>query len=408
MTNGPSRDPASGGTQDTATGWLNRRLPVIPLFRREYITFPMPRNLNALWSFGAFLIVTMALMLCSGLFLAINYTPDITQAFASVETIDRQVASGWFIRALHMGGVTMLFAALYIHIGRGLWYGSYKAPRELLWLTGLGLMLMIMVTAFAGYVLPWGQMSYWGATVIVNAINAVPLVGHTLSVWLFGGDSLGNVALHRLFVLHFTMAFAILGVIGLHVAALHVAKSNNPSGTDPVHPEQTLPFHPYYTSKDGFALCLFLMVYAGLIFFCPDLLTLADNYIQANPLITPKDITPEWYFAPFYAILRAVPSKLGGLGLAAGSLAVLLALPWLDRSPIRPATRRPMARLSLPLAFLSFAILGFAGMHRPTETWLWLSRIAAAYWFFHFLVVMPLCAQREIPDSAFEAPEDHP
>ncbi|KXV64065.1 cytochrome b [Gluconobacter oxydans] len=384
-------------TPDTdPRGWLERRLPVMSLLRRQYVAFPMPRNLNALWSFGAFLIVTMAFMIASGLFLAINYTPDITQAFASVEAIDRQVPSGWFIRNLHMGGVTMLFACLYIHIGRSLWYGSYKAPRELLWLTGLGLMLMVMVTAFAGYVLPWGQMSYWGATVILNAVHAIPLIGQPLSELLLGGDTLGNVALHRLFVLHFTMAFAILAAIALHVAALHVVKSNNPSGIDPVSPSQTLPFHPYYTSRDGFALCLFLMVYAGLVFFLPDLLTLADNYVQANPLVTPRDIRPEWYFAPFYAILRAVPSRLGGLLLASGSLAVLFVLPWLDRSAIRPATRRPMVRLSLPLAFAAFILLGIAGMHAPTPAWLLVSRVAMAWWFIHFLLVMPLASEREM------------
>ncbi|GBR67081.1 cytochrome b [Gluconobacter kanchanaburiensis NBRC 103587] len=356
----------------------------------------MPRNLNALWSFGAFLIVTIGFLIASGLFLAINYTPDIAQAFASVEAIDRQVPSGWFLRSLHMGGVTMLFACLYIHLGRGLWYGSYKAPRELLWLTGLGLMLMVMITAFAGYVLPWGQMSYWGATVIVNAMRAVPLFGRPVSELLLGGEGLGNIALHRLFVLHFAMAFAILGAIGVHVATLHVVKSNNPSGIDPATPRQTLPFHPYYTSRDAFALCLFLMVYAGLVFFLPDLLTLADNYVQANPLVTPRDIRPEWYFAPFYAILRAVPSRLSGLFLACGSLAVLFVLPALDRSPVRPATLRPLVRLSLPLAFLSFILLGIAGMHPPTETWLIVSRFAMAWWFIHFLVVMPLASEREI------------
>ncbi|MBS1101472.1 cytochrome b N-terminal domain-containing protein [Gluconobacter sp. Dm-62] len=378
-------------------GWLEQRFPIMSVLRREYVAFPMPRNLNALWSFGAFLIVTMAFMIASGLFLAINYTPDITQAFASVEAIDRHIPSGWFLRSLHMGGVTMLFGCLYIHIGRSLWYGSYKAPRELLWLTGLGLMLMIMVTAFAGYVLPWGQMSYWGATVVLNAVRAVPLIGRPVSELLLGGENLGNIALHRLFVLHFTMAFAILGTIALHVAALHVVKSNNPSGIDPTSPGQTLPFHPYYTSRDGFALCLFLMVYAGLVFFLPSLLTLADNYVQANPLITPRDIRPEWYFAPFYAILRAVPSRLGGLTFAAGSLAVLFALPWLDRSTVRVATQRPLVRFSLPFAFASFVLLGIAGMQPPTETWLVVSRVAMAWWFIHFLLVIPLTSEREIP-----------
>ncbi|KXV40334.1 ubiquinol-cytochrome C reductase [Gluconobacter japonicus] len=375
--------------------WLNTRLPILSAFRREYVEFAMPRNLNYLWNFGAFAVVSLTLLVLSGIFLALNYTPTLADAFSSVETIDRQVASGWLIRSIHMGGVSMLFAALYVHIARSLYYGSYKAPRELVWLTGLGLLLLVMITAFAGYVLPWGQMSYWGATVVVNAVNTVPLVGKPLASWLLGGEGLGNVALHRLFVLHFVTAFSIIGVIVLHVATLHVTGSNNPTGKDLTEPDQTVPFHPYYTTKDGLGLCLFLLVYAALIFFAPDFLTLSDNYVQANPLITPSDITPEWYFAPFYAILRAVPSKLGGLILATGSIVILFALPWLDSSTIRSARFRPWLRVALPLLFLAFLALGLAGMSPPSSFWLWISRAAVAYWYVYFLGLLPMIARRE-------------
>ncbi|OAG73908.1 ubiquinol-cytochrome c reductase cytochrome b subunit [Gluconobacter japonicus] len=377
--------------------WLEARLPVISAFRREYVDFAMPRNLNYLWNFGAFATIALGLLILSGIFLALNYTPTVTEAFASIEMIDRQVSSGWLVRAIHMGGVSMLFASLYVHIGRGLYYGSYKAPRELLWLTGLGLLLLVMTTAFAGYILPWGQMSYWGATVVINALNAIPVIGKPVAAWLLGGEGLGNTALHRIYVLHFVTAFSIIGFVVLHVAALHVAGSNNPTGIEPAKTDDTVPFHPYYTTKDGLGLCLFLMVYAGLIFFAPDILTLADNYAQANPLVTPRDITPEWYFAPFYAILRAVPSKLGGLLLAAGSLGVLFAVPWLDASPVRSARYRPILRIALPILFLAFIALGAAGMHPPTGFWLWISRIAVAYWYLYFLIVLPFLPRVEIP-----------
>ncbi|GBR17188.1 cytochrome b [Asaia spathodeae] len=381
---------------NTPAGWLEARLPIISAFRREYVDFAMPRNLTYLWNFGAFATIALALLIVSGIFLALNYTPSVAEAFSSIETIDRHVSSGWLVRAIHMGGVSMLFAALYVHMARSLYYGSYKAPRELLWLTGLGLFILVMIAAFAGYILPWGQMSYWGATVVINAMNAVPMIGPALASWLLGGEGLGSVALHRIYVLHFVTAFSIIGVIVLHVAALHVVGSNNPTGVEPKTSADIVPFHPYYTTKDGLGLCLFLMVYAALIFFAPDLLTLANNYAMANPLVTPGDITPEWYFAPFYAILRAVPSKLGGLILSAGSLAVLFAVPWLDRSPVRSARYRPVLRWALLALFAAFIALGVSGMHKPTGLWLALSRISVAYYYAYFLILLPFLPKVEI------------
>ncbi len=384
-----------------AAHWLDARLPMISGFRREYVDYAMPRNLNYLWNFGAFVTVSLALLLLSGIFLAVNYTATAAAAFASVETIDRQVPSGWLVRSIHMGGVSMFFAALYIHLWRSLYYGSYKAPREVLWLTGMLLMVMVMAAAFAGYVLPWGQMSYWGLTVASHALSSVPLIGRGLGGWLLGGPVLGDTALHRIYVLHFVVAFAVVGVVVLHVVALHVTGSNNPLGIAVKSARDTVPFHPFYTTKDGLGLTLFALVFAVLVFFLPGWLTLPDNYLEANPLSTPADITPEWYFAPFYAILRAG----GGLGLllSAGSIAVLFALPWLDTSPVRSARFRPLFRPLLVLLLLSFVLLGVAGFQPPSGVWLVLSRIATAYWLLFFLAGLPLLGRYErrpaLPDS---------
>ncbi len=389
------RAPVSDLPHDAhpAIRWLDSRLPVISTFRREYVTYPMPRNLNGLWAFGAFITVTLVVLLVSGLFLAINYTATVAQAFSSVEAIDRQVSSGWLVRSVHMGGVSMFFAALYVHVWKSLWYGSYKAPREVLWLTGMLLMVMVMVAAFAGYVLPWGQMSYWGLTVASHALSSVPLVGGPLADWLLGGSSLGDAALHRIYVLHFLTAFAIFGVVGLHILALHVTGSNNPLGVEVTSPRDTIPFHPYYTVKDGLGLALFALVFAVLVFFLPGWLTLPDNYIPANPLSTPADITPEWYFAPFYAILRA--GGPFGLVLSVGSLAVLFAVPWLDRSEVRSARYRPIYRWMLLALLASAVLLGVAGFRQPAGIWLVLSRLATAYWLLHFLVLLPLLGRIE-------------
>ncbi len=389
-----------------ALRWLDSRLPVVSAFRREYVSYPMPRNLNGLWNFGAFVTVALAVLLLSGIFLAVNYTATVAQAFGSVEAIDRQVPSGWLVRSIHMGGVSMYFATLYVHIWRSLYYGSYKAPREVLWLTGMLLMAMTMVAAFAGYVLPWGQMSYWGLTVASHALGSVPVVGAPLAGWLLGGSVLGDTALHRIYVLHFVTAFAVIGIVVLHVLALHVTGSNNPLGIEPRGPRDTIPFHPYYTAKDGVGMALFAIAFAVLVFFLPGWLTLPDNYLQADPLSTPADITPEWYFAPFYAILRA-GGPLGVL-LAAGSLTVLFILPWLDRSPIRSARFRPVYRWLLLVLLASFVLLGVAGFHPPSGIWLVLSRIATAYWLLHFLVLLPLLARIErrpvLPSSIAGSP----
>lgn len=388
----PSKKPSSQPPEPPH--WLHQRLPFLRWLHHHMATFPMP-PVNGWWGLGACLITALCLMGLSGLFLAITYTPDIHQAFNAIEEIERRIPCGWLIRSIHTTGATMLFAALYLHIGRGLWYGSYKAPREFVWLSGLVLMALFMTTAFAGYVLPWGQMSYWGATVVTHAVSAVPVIGKPLLALLLGEDSLGTIALHRFFVLHFALGFIALAIVGLHVLFLHGTGSSNPTADSPQPITHTRPFFPYYSSKDGVIVCGFLLLYALIMFFLPDWVEKTSNIIPANPLKTPSDITPEWYLAPFYAMLRAVPSRLGGLIIAGSSLLVLVALPWLDRSPRHNATYRPMLRIGMVAVFVAFITLGAAGVHSPTALWLWLSRTAMCVWFGTFLIVLPLTARHE-------------
>jgi ubiquinol-cytochrome c reductase cytochrome b/c1 subunit len=383
--------------------WVDARLPVVSGFREEYVDYQTPRNLNGLWNFGAILTLVLLVMLATGIFLALNYTPTAAGAFASVEAIERQLPSGWLLRSIHVAGASLFLAALYVHLFRGLYYGSYKRPREILWLTGLLLLVMVMFTAFAGYVLPWGQMSYWGADVAGKAVDAIPVIGPGLEHFLQGGDAPGDVSLHRFFVLHFVLAFAVLGVVVLHVAALHVTGSNNPLGIEPKGPRDTLPFHPYFTSKDALGLVLFALLFAVVVFFLPNVVFEAENFRPANPLHTPADIEPEWYFLPFYGMLQSVPSKFGGLLAAMGSILVLFLVPWLDTSPIRSARFRPLYRVGMVLLVFSFILLGFVGRHHAEGWWMIAGRIALVYYFAHFLVLLPLSARTErhvvLPDS---------
>jgi ubiquinol-cytochrome c reductase cytochrome b/c1 subunit len=377
--------------------WIDSRLPVFTLMQKEYRAFPTPKNFNYLWNFGALATVMLLVMIATGIFLAMNYVPNTDLAFASVEHIMRDVNWGWLIRYAHMNGASMFFIVVYIHIFRGLYYGSYKAPRELLWMIGVVILLLMMATAFMGYVLPWGQMSYWGATVITNLFSAFPLVGKSIVTWLWGGFAVGQPTLNRFFALHYLLPFVILGVVVLHVAALHVAGSNNPLGIDVKSPQDTVPFHPYYTIKDSVGLCVFFLIYAVVVFFYPKFFANPDNWIPANPLQTPPEIVPEWYFLPFYAILRSVPNKLGGVLMMFGSIIVLFFLPWLDTSPVRSARFRPIYRQVFWLLVLSAVALGVVGAHRPEGIWVVIGRIATLYYFFHFLVLLPILGKIERP-----------
>jgi ubiquinol-cytochrome c reductase cytochrome b subunit len=377
--------------------WIDTRMPVFTMMQKEYGSFPTPRNFNYFWNFGALAMVNLVLMIATGVFLAMNYAPNSMLAFDSVERIMRDVNWGWLIRYAHMNGASMFFIVVYVHLFRGLYYGSYKAPRELLWMLGVVILLLMMATAFMGYVLPWGQMSYWGATVITNLFSAIPLVGKSIVTWLWGGFAVDNPTLNRFFSLHYLLPFVIVGVVFLHVVALHITGSNNPLGIEVKTPQDTIPFHPYYTIKDSVGICVFFIVLAALVFFAPNFFASPDNYIQANPLQTPAEIVPEWYFLPFYAILRSVPNKLGGVMMMFGSIAVLFVLPWLDTSPVRSARFRPIYRQLFWLLVISVFALGAVGAHRPQGIWVVIGRLATLYYFLHFLVILPVLGKLERP-----------
>ena len=393
--------------ENPVLNWIDSRLPIPSLMYKEYAAFPTPKNFNYFWNFGALAMVTLVFMILTGIMLAMNYQPNTALAFASVQHIMRDVNYGWLIRYVHQNGASMFFIVTYIHIFRGMYYGSYKAPRELLWILGVVILLAMMATAFMGYVLPWGQMSYWGATVITNLFSAFPIVGHAIVTWLWGGFSISNPTLNRFFALHYLLPFVIVAVVFLHVWALHITGSNNPLGIDVKGPQDTVPFHPYYTVKDSVGICAFLAVWAFLVFFTPNLLADPNNFIHANPLQTPADIVPEWYFLPFYAILRAVPNKLGGVCAMFGSILVLFFLPWLDTCRVRSARFRPVFRKVIWIWLLATVTLGVVGAHKPLGFWVPLGRICTIYYFFHFLVLLPLLGAMErtlpLPESISRA-----
>jgi len=377
--------------------WIDSRLPVITMLQKEYGVFPTPRNFNYFWNFGALAMVNLVIMILTGIFLAMNYQPNTELAFDSVQRIMRDVNYGWLIRYVHQNGASMFFIVTYIHIFRGLYYGSYKTPRELLWMLGVVIFLLMMATAFLGYVLPWGQMSYWGATVITNLFSAIPWIGPKIVTLLWGGFSVDNPTLNRFFSLHYLLPFVIVGVVFLHVAALHIVGSNNPLGIDVKTPQDTVPFHPYYTIKDSVGICVYLMVFAAFVFFAPNYLGDPINFVPANPLQTPAHIVPEWYFLPFYAILRSVPDKLLGVLLMFGSILLLFVLPWLDTSPVRSARFRPVYRWLIWALVLCVVVLGFCGSRPPEGIWVVLSRICTLYYFAHFLVILPILGKLERP-----------
>ncbi|MGB4100369.1 MAG: cytochrome b N-terminal domain-containing protein [Alphaproteobacteria bacterium] len=388
--------------------WVDQRLPVFTMMQREYGAFPTPRNFNYWWNFGAIALFMLVIMIVTGVMLAMQYTPSTALAFDSVERIMRDVNWGWLLRYMHMNGASMFFIAVYIHIFRGLYYGSYKQPRELLWILGVVIFLLMMATAFMGYVLPWGQMSFWGATVITQIFSAIPLIGDTIVTWLWGGFSVDNPTLNRFFALHYLLPFVIVGVVLLHVAALHVCGSNNPTGIDPKGPQDTITFHPYYTTKDTFGLTVFLTFYAAIVFYAPNALGDAENYIPANPMVTPLEIVPEWYFLPFYAMLRSVtldlvipftgivliPAKLGGAIAMFGAILILFVLPWIDRSPVRSAVFRPIYRKMFWVFLADCVMLGYIGS-QPADGVLpglnielkVLGALGLTYYFAHFVAL---------------------
>lgn len=378
-------------------GWLDYRLPIFTMLKHSTAEYPTPRNLNYLWNFGSLAGICLVIQILSGIFLAMNYTAHVDMAFDSVERIMRDVNYGWLLRYMHATGASMFFVVVYIHIFRGLYYGSYKAPREVLWWLGIVILLLMMATAFMGYVLPWGQMSFWGATVITNLFSAIPVVGESIVQLLWGGFSVDNPTLNRFFALHYLLPFAIVGVVVLHLMALHQHGSNNPLGIDVKGKQDTIPFHPYYTVKDFFGFFVFFLVFAYFLFYSPNSLGHPDNYIEANPMVTPPHIVPEWYFLPFYAILRAVPDKLGGVLLMFAAIIVLFFLPWLDSSKVRSARFRPAFKVFFWVFVGDAILLGYVGGKPAEGLYIPLGQVATVYYFLHFLVLMPVLSKFEKP-----------
>lgn len=370
-------------------GWINDRLPILATLENTLKKHPYPKNLSYWWNFGSLAGIALVVQILTGLFLAMHYVPNTKYAFDSVEHIMRDVNYGWLIRYIHAVGASMFFVALYAHIIRALFYGSYKAPREVLWWIGIIIFLLTMATAFMGYVLPWGQMSFWGATVITNLFSAIPVVGQSIVEWLWGGYSVDNPTLNRFFVLHFLMPFLIVGIVFLHLMALHTVGSNNPSGVPMKTKKDSIPFHPYFTIKDMVGFVAFFIVFGYFLFFYPNALGHPDNYIPANPLVTPPHIVPEWYFLPFYAILRAVPDKLGGVVMMFGAIILLFFIPYLDRSKIRSGAYRPTFQKFFYVFVANFIFLGWLGKS-PAEGWyIWASRISTFYYYAYFLIILP-------------------
>ena len=377
--------------------WFDQRLPLPRMLHDNINAFPTPRNLNYWYTFGGILTFCLITQIVTGIVLAMHYTADAGLAFASVEHIMRNVNYGWLIRYIHAVGASMFFLAVYVHIFRGLYYGSYKAPREMLWILGVVIYLLMVITAFMGYVLPWGQMSFWGATVITNLFSVIPVVGTTITEWLWGGFAVDNATLKRFFSLHYLMPFMIFGVVILHIWSLHVTGNNNPVGVSVKSKQDTVPFSPYYTVKDSVSLVIFIIFFAWFIFFNPNILGHSDNYIMADPLVTPAHIVPEWYLLPFYAILRAIPSMLGGVLVMGAAIGILFILPWLDTSKVRSATFRPLYKQFYWIFLVNCIVLGYLGSQNPEGLFLVASRICTAYYFIHFLVVFPLLGLIEKP-----------
>jgi ubiquinol-cytochrome c reductase cytochrome b/c1 subunit len=387
--------------------WLESRLPIMGLVNSSFVVYPTPRNLNYWWTFGGILSFMLIAQIVTGVVLAMHYTPEATLAFNSVEGIMRDVNYGWLLRYLHSNGAAMFFLAVYIHIFRGMYYGSYKAPREVLWILGVIIYLLMMATGFMGYVLPWGQMSFWAATVITNLFSAIPLVGDTIVTFLWGGYAVGNPTLNRFFSLHYLLPFVILGVVVLHVWALHVVGQNNPTGVEPKSEKDTLPFTPYATVKDAFFLSVFLIVYAWFVFYIPNYLGHPDNYIPANPGQTPPHIVPEWYYLPFYAILRSIPDKLTGVVALFSSIGILVFLPWLDTSRVRSAKYRPAFRFFFWLFVIDCIGLGYLGSQAPEGIYVYIARALTIWYFVHFIIVLPVLGifenPRPLPNSISES-----
>ncbi len=400
--------------------WLHERLPVVSILY-DTLFIPTPKNLNWMWIWGIVLAFCLVLQIATGIVLAMHYTPHVSLAFDSVEHIMRDVNGGWALRYMHANGASLFFFAVYLHIFRGLYYGSYKAPREVTWIVGMLIYLVMMATGFLGYVLPWGQMSFWGATVITGFFGAIPGIGETIQTWLLGGPAVDNATLNRFFSLHYLLPFVLAGLVIVHIWAFHTTGNNNPTGVEVRRGSKaeankdTLPFWPYFVVKDLFALGVVLTVFFAITFYMPNYLGHPDNYTQANPLVTPAHIVPEWYYLPFYAILRAftsdvwavqlvhlvtggiVDAKFFGVLAMFGAIIVMVFVPWLDTSSVRSGKYRPSFKWWFWLLALDFVVLTWCGS-QPAEGMVpVISLIGATYWFGYFLIILPLLGVLEKP-----------
>jgi len=409
--------------------WLHARLPIVGL-AYDTLMIPTPKNLNWMWIWGIVLAFTLVLQIVTGIILAMHYTPNVNMAFQSVEHIMRDVNYGWLLRYTHMNGATLFFIAVYLHIFRGLYYGSYKAPREVTWIIGMLIYLAMMATGFLGYVLPWGQMSFWGATVITGLFGAVPGIGESLQAWLLGGPAVDNATLNRFFSLHYLLPFVIVALVALHIWAFHTTGNSNPTGVEVRRgskkeaEKDTLPFWPYFVIKDLYALVVVLIVFAAVIGFMPNFFGEPDNYKMANPLQTPPHIVPEWYYLPFYAILRAftadvmvvkfasfitggiIDAKFFGVIAMFGSIFVMALVPWLDTSKVRSGRFRPAFRFFFWLLAFDFMFLMWLGSRPAEEPYASMALYGSFYWFGYFLVILPLLGLFEKPQTPPETIEE--
>jgi ubiquinol-cytochrome c reductase cytochrome b subunit len=361
---------------------------VLSFIDSHIINYPTPVNLNYFWSFGSTAGICLVIQILTGIFLAMHYTPHVDYAFASVEHIMRDVNAGWILRYAHANGASMFFIVVYCHIFRGLYYGSYIKPRGLLWISGVLIFFLMMATAFMGYVLPWGQMSFWGATVITNLFSAIPIVGGSIVEWLWGGFSVDNATLNRFFSLHYLMPFAIAGVTLIHLSLLHREGSNNPIGVNTN--VDTIPFYPYFYVKDLLAFFILITFFSFFLFFYPNILGHSDNYIPANPLVTPPHIVPEWYFLPFYAILRSIPDKLGGVAAMGGAIVILAFLPYINTSEVRSSKFRPIFGILYWFLFFNFILLGWIGQKVVESPYIEIGMLATLFYFVFFLILIPV------------------
>lgn len=373
---------------------------ILNLLDSHLIHYASPLNLTYAWSFGSLAGLCLVIQMLSGIFLAMHYSPNTDLAFTSIEYIMRDVNNGWFIRYMHANGASMFFVVVYLHIGRGLYYGSYITPRETLWCSGVILLLLMMATAFTGYVLPWGQMSFWGATVITNMVTAIPVAGKSVVQWLWGGYTVSNPTLNRFFSIHFLLPFIMAGLTIFHLALLHKNGSNNPIGCDSNTDKIT--FYPYFLAKDVFAFCCFLIFFALFLFYFPNVLNHSDNYIKANPLETPAHVVPEWYFLPYYAILRSIPHKTSGILAMLGSILVLLVIPFINTSELRSTTYRPFFKICFWVFLIDFIILTWVGQKPVRDDFILLGQFATVYYFIFFLFLIPISGKIEYKLAHFK------